>query len=378
MKAKSIKGKTTGEITIEFEKLIADGYQPTLAIVFLSVLNEIDGIRRLFDEKGIAIFGANTYAEFTDKETENTGIAVMLLDINRDYFKIVLNEFGSGSIYETACQVGEAGIRTFSNPAFIISVSNHKTSAEEIVAGLIEKAGTDIALFGGRAGEPINFEGIVFSNNAVCESALIALVVDQDKIQLSGIAVSGWKPIGTEKTITKCMGTQIFTIDNQPAFEVVKKFLGKDIITDDNKTGLIRLNMLYPLQIYRKGSSPRIIPALFANAEDQSLVMPENVEEGITFRFSMPPDFDVIDSVIQSSKEIKESGMPEADALVIFSCIGRLSSLGPMASTEVVGLADTWNSPMIGFYSLGEFGRGANGKSEFHGTTVSWVALKEK
>jgi hypothetical protein len=33
---------------------------------------------------------------------------------------------------------------------------------------------------------------------------------------------------------------------------------------------------------------------------------------------------------------------------------------------------------MIGLYSLGEFGRVANGKTEFHGTTVSWVALKEK
>jgi hypothetical protein len=33
---------------------------------------------------------------------------------------------------------------------------------------------------------------------------------------------------------------------------------------------------------------------------------------------------------------------------------------------------------MIGFFSLGEFGRVANGKLEFHGTTVSWAALKEK
>ncbi|MEO6134922.1 MAG: hypothetical protein ABIP35_07195 [Ginsengibacter sp.] len=33
---------------------------------------------------------------------------------------------------------------------------------------------------------------------------------------------------------------------------------------------------------------------------------------------------------------------------------------------------------LTGFYSYGEFGRGVNGQHEFHSTTNSWVALKEK
>jgi small ligand-binding sensory domain FIST len=70
--------------------------------------------------------------------------------------------------------------------------------------------------------------------------------------------------------------------------------------------------------------------------------------------------------------------LPEADALIVFSCVGRLVSLGPMSSLEVEGLADVWKKPMIGFFSLGEFGTVPGGKPEFHGTTVSWVALKEK
>jgi small ligand-binding sensory domain FIST len=42
------------------------------------------------------------------------------------------------------------------------------------------------------------------------------------------------------------------------------------------------------------------------------------------------------------------------------------------------GLAGTWKKPMAGFFSLGEFGSVAGGKPEFHGTTCSWMALKEK
>ena len=121
-----------------------------------------------------------------------------------------------------------------------------------------------------------------------------------------------------------------------------------------------------------------MLPDLFPNTEDNSVMLAEAVPEGSVFRFSMPPDFEVIDMVIKSSVEVKEKEMPDADALVIFSCIGRLGSLGPMASKAVEGLAATWHRPMIGLYSLREFGRVANGDPEFHGTTVSWVALKEK
>ena len=75
---------------------------------------------------------------------------------------------------------------------------------------------------------------------------------------------------------------------------------------------------------------------------------------------------------------MKENNFPEADALLIFSCIGRLASLGPMVSEEIDGLAKTWNVPMAGFFTFGEFGRVDGGQPNFHGTTCSWVALKEK
>ena len=43
MIAKSIKGKTTEEIKQALEKSMAGGFKPTLALVFLSAMNEIDG-----------------------------------------------------------------------------------------------------------------------------------------------------------------------------------------------------------------------------------------------------------------------------------------------------------------------------------------------
>ena len=55
-----------------------------------------------------------------------------------------------------------------------------------------------------------------------------------------------------------------------------------------------------------------------------------------------------------------------------------MESLGPMIDKELEGLTQTWDKPMIGFFSLGEFGCAEGGVPEFHGTTCSWVAIKEK
>jgi hypothetical protein len=378
MLAKSIKAKSLPEIQIALADSLADGYKPTLALVFLSINHDIKTLSNLLNENGIAVFGATTSAEFTEAGVEIEGIAVLLLDINPAYFKIVIKDFGTGSVYESASEIGEFGKNTFANPAFIISTANFLIPPNEVILGIEDKVGEDVIIIGGMAGEPINFTGTVFTNDSSNSNGMISLILDQDKISLKGMAVSGWKAVGIKKVITKSEGFWIHTIDNLPASEVLKKFLGSDIFSDDKTEGIVKSNMNYPMQFDRPGGSPMMLPFLLFNTNDQSVMLAGKAKEGAAFRFSLPPDFEVIDMVIESSRIIKERYLSEADALIVFSCVGRLSALGPMATMELEGLASTWNKPMTGFFSLGEFGRIADGKPEFHGTTVSWVALKEK
>ena len=378
MQAKSIKGKSTAAIKTALIESIADGFKPTLAFVFLTELEEIDGVTKMLDAAGIAVFGASTSEKFTDQGLEPEGIVALLLDMNPANFKIVLKDFTSTTVYESACEVGAIGKKNFAHPAFIISAADIKITAEDIIKGLLVNAGNNVTVAGGMAGEAVNFTGTVFTNNVKTNSGLLSLILDEDKIDVKGMAVSGWKAVGTEKKITKCEGSWIYTIDNEPAMNLIKKFLGKEIVSGNTSKGLIPLDINFPIQIQRESGKAMMRPFLLWNTEDQSIMVGGPVKEGSLFRFSLPPDLEVIDSVIESSMALKENELPDADAMLIFSCIGRLSSLGPMSSSELDGLTATWNNPMAGFFSLGEFGKLDDSRPEFHGTTVSWVALKEK
>jgi len=118
--------------------------------------------------------------------------------------------------------------------------------------------------------------------------------------------------------------------------------------------------------------------AMLANREDRSLICAGNVPQGSKIKFSLPPDFDAIETVIEECNELKVEHQQEADALIMFSCISRHLSFGILMSEEIRQVQEVWNAPMIGFFTYGEFGKSKTGKHEFHNNTCCVVALKEK
>ena len=77
-------------------------------------------------------------------------------------------------------------------------------------------------------------------------------------------------------------------------------------------------------------------------------------------------------------EKLKATEMPKADALVVFSCAGRILSLGPLMTQELEGIKNVWNVPMAGMFSNAELARATGGRLEMHNLTTCCVVLKEK
>jgi hypothetical protein len=147
---------------------------------------------------------------------------------------------------------------------------------------------------------------------------------------------------------------------------------------DTQKDVLTNIGAYYPLQLERENAVPVMRTAMFGNREDRSLICAGNVPQGSKIRFSLPPDFDVIDTVVAECTDLKNEKQQEADAMIMFSCISRYLSFGVMTSEEIERVEKVWNAPLVGFFSYGEFGKSKNGKHEFHNNTCCVVVLKEK
>ncbi|TYA57514.1 FIST signal transduction protein [Formosa maritima] len=387
MISKTIKANSTEVISKEIDKATSDGFKPTLAIVFLSIKQDREAISRLLDEKGIQIFGATTAGEFIDGNIETGSMVIMLLDMNPAYFKLEFLEITEQTTLEDAKKLGLIGKETFTNPAFIIATGGINIDGDQIIEGIMqgfEKSDSsterEVTIFGGMAGDDLIAEKpLVFTNGKSKDTALIALIIDEDKIDVRGIASCGWEAIGTAKTVTKSEGNIVYTIDDKPALDMFMKYLGVELKLDDSKDIVPFLNSwYYPLQLERKNGDTVIRTSRFANQEDRSLICTGSVPQGSKIKFSLPPDFDSIETVVSECESIKDNAQQQTDALIMFSCVSRHISFGALMSEEIEQVQNVWNAPMVGFFTYGEYGKSKIGTNEFHNNACCIVALKEK
>jgi len=379
MKAKSIKGKSTTEINNALQQCMADGYTPTLAIVFLSIKQDYQAICKLMDDAGIAVFGCTTNGEFIDEVTEKGSVAILLLDINKNYFQIYFEEYPEKNYREITNSIAQKAKEVFTVPAFFIAGSNMETDAEELLFGFEDVVGKDVNVYGSMAGDDFTFaEQFVFTNQHTSSRGLVCIAFDEDKIMIKGVATCGWKAVGTERTVTKSSGNHVFTVDDIPVLDITTKYGGLENVSPDNEGLLLEIAANFPLQLQREKGDPVMRPGLVIDWKDHSFYCSGSVPEGSKVRFSLPPDFDVMEKVIKGVENLKAIQMPEADALVVFSCAGRILSLGPLMTQEIEGIKNVWNVPMIGMFSNAELARATGGNLEMHNLTTCCVALKEK
>lgn len=82
--------------------------------------------------------------------------------------------------------------------------------------------------------------------------------------------------------------------------------------------------------------------------------------------------------MIHAREELKATVLPEADAVIVFSCAGRLVALGPLIGDELSGIQSVLNAPMAGMFSNAEMGRATGGNLEMHNLTACCIAIKER
>lgn len=376
MKSHSIKGKDTEEVKTAISKLIAAGFRPTLAIVFISAKKELDSLLRWFLQSGIQVFGASSSSEFVDSNIGSDSIALLLLDVNPSYFQIESLVAAPDSTKQIASAIATKGITKFKKPAYIVASGGLSTDGDEIVEGIQVICGKESPIFGGLASDGLEMKRTyAFTNTAVIDQGLVALIFDAEKVSLTGLAVGGWKPLGMERTITSSRGNVVYTIDHEPALDFMARYAGiKNPDEQFNISMLVASN--FQFQLLRDGKHPIMRTVMVCNHEDRSITFAGGLPEGSRVRLSLLPGFEVLEETIREFRHFKNE-VPDPDAMIMFSCEGRRISLGPFVCEEIEGIQNIWGVPMAGFFCYGEIGKVSDGQYLFQNMTCSLAILKE-
>lgn len=386
MKSKSIKGKSPEEIKSALVESMADGFKPTLAIVFISIKQNREAVCAILRKDNINILGCTTSGEFIDGHQSHGEIAILLLDIDRDDYCILFDSTLGKDIVAAAKNAGKNALSKFPRPGLILlstclSASGERFDGRALIHGLESEVGKDVEIFGGMSGADGALAAtLIFDGEHTTDEGFALLVMNADKINFTGAAISGWKSIGKIRTVTKCIDGWMYEIDGQPALEMYLRYLGQKFDKEDGSGKIFFLEdigFFHPFIAIDSGE-PILRTPMEVDKERNAIKLDFAIPEGGQLQFTLPPEFDIIETVLKHAVVLKEKQSADADALIIFSCLGRISALGPLIEQENEGLHKIWNAPMAGFFTYGEYGKGVDNNYKFHSTTCSWVALKEK
>ncbi len=294
MQVKTFIAQSEAGISTEIAALSGAGFKPNLAIVFCSIHFEMSGVSALFCKLGIDMVGASTAGEIMNDNVHDGIVTGLLFEINKDYYSVFMKDYEGTNPYATCKKLGEDAVRRFKNPALLVMSGGVSVDAEQIVYGLKAGIGHEAPIFSGLAADDLQLKAAyAISDKSVTDNGIAILAFDMEKVELKGLATSGWEGVGMENTITHAEGNIVYTINDEPAINAFIKYFGYFNNTN-SENQVSDISAQYPLQIMQPDGSAVLRAPLMSLKENGALVL----AGGDKFRFSIAPGFEVIDQTV--------------------------------------------------------------------------------
>ncbi len=376
MKSTLINAYSIEDLIEEIDEKIEDGFNPSLAFLYISVAYDIRKLIAELNKYPFLIFGSTTVGEvFADEEfgvnEKEESMVCMLVDINPNSMALKLLSVDGDDYYGVGSTIGAWSRERFNNTTIITVTSGLAFDNDAYVQGILSTG--IVYAFGGSAGDDLILKDtFVFSGQNFSSHGVVALALDNSKIDIVGSRAFGWVGIGKEKIVTKATKNIVYEIDNNPAIDFYKRYLLVDSI-DMPQTGIE-----YPLEVKMRNGQVVFRAVLDINDEDGSLIFAGHVEEKSRVRISAPEGKEIIAHVDRSIRKAKkEAGGFSPEISLVFPCCSRKQVLGALTNQEIEVAYNASGCPMVGFFAYGEIGAFPGGYG-FHNETFVTALLREK
>jgi len=317
-------------------------------------------IKELFP-KGHIIF-ASSCAEISSNTVNNNSITITAIEFEKSSFIIKtdnvlnkdLNSFETGKALVS--QLPQEGLKYI----FVVSEGSF-INGSQLTKGMNVSTENNIVITGGLCGDDTRFEKTLASyNETPKEGELVAVGFYGDTLEISFSIHGGWTPFGPERIVTKSEGNKLYELDNLPALDLYKNYLG------EKAKDLPSAALLFPFSVTTDGERQSIVRSILnIDEKDNAVILAGDIQENSKVQLMMTNVDNIANASERAATQALEYRVNKPELAILVSCIGRKLVLDQRVEEEIEEVIEVIGkeSAISGFYSYGEI-------APFHGESA--------
>lgn len=223
-------------------------------------------------------------------------------------------------------------------------------NGSSLTAGFRANLPEGVHVTGGLAGDGSRFQSTVVGlGPRITPGQVVAIGFYGSHFQVSHGSAGGWAPFGPRRLVTRSEGNVLFAVDDQPALELYKRYLGT------RAPGLPATGLLFPLQLLaRRDAEHGLVRTILAVDESQqSLTFAGDIPQGQYVRL-MKASFDALIGGAETAA--RSAARHRGGFALLVSCVGRRLVMGQRVEEEIEAALAQLDPAIVsaGFYSYGE------------------------
>lgn len=353
----------------------------TIVVMFgsVNILNVRDGIDDIIENlPNSTIVGTSSSGEIYANEIHYDSLSVSVVKFFKSSFRVIVRDIDEQSSFAVGKDIVNELKDDLLKSIFVLS-SVMSVNGSELTRGLSFEAPKECVIGGGLAGDGVEFNKTwILLNSKIMRKQIVAVGFYGTSLRVESDCRCGWSRFGLDRRVTSSHENILYSIDNKPALELYKRYLGS--YADE----LPASGLYFPLMLLEERSKKPILRAIKAiDEEKNSIILAGSIPQNSIVTFAKAN----LDELIYGAYEVAESIMLNYDTkqkalCIAVNCVARKIVLKQEADEEIETLYRVLakkSVSLVGFYSYGEISSNiSQGGCDFNNQSMTLIMLYEE
>lgn len=321
--------------------------------------------------------GCSTAGEIFTDSVMDGGVVAALIEFSTTHVRAALARVRSpAESFDAGRELG----RELTTPTLrhvLVFSDGARVNGTALTRGLRAALPDDVNMTGGLAGDGEHFQTTcVALGNAARREHVVAVGLYGRELEVCFGFAGGWSAFGPKRLITHSEDNILYSLDQQPALELYKRYLG------ERAGGLPATGMLFPLQLLDdfNATDGAVRSLLAVDEARQSLRFAGDMPEGRYVRLMRASADALIEGAAHAVDNCQLLDPPPRDCFALLvSCVGRRMVMGQRIDEEIEAALSRLppHAATVGFYSYGEISPGPTIGCDLHNQTMTLTIIAE-